>query len=111
MNIIRHLGFCCDVNVIQLLGFCYDGTLQALIYERCWQQVTTQDFSNVSLICKLDFGCRLMASPSELQLKRLIVGGAAPKLDGGFDNSFGVEVVGGCAAIGEEGRINLAPRQ
>ncbi|CAL9776729.1 unnamed protein product, partial [Musa acuminata subsp. burmannicoides] len=26
-----------------------------------------------------DFGCRLMASPSELQLKRLVVGGAAPE--------------------------------
>ncbi|CAL9147180.1 unnamed protein product [Musa hybrid cultivar] len=78
MNIIWHLGFCCDVNVIQLLGFCYDSMLQALIYERCWQQVVTQDFSNISLIGKLeDFGGRLMASPSELRLKRLVVGGTA----------------------------------
>ena len=49
VNIIRHLGFYYDVNVIQLLGFCCDDTLGALIYKRCWQQVATQDFNNVSL--------------------------------------------------------------
>nr|ABF70047.1 protein kinase-related [Musa acuminata] len=95
VNITQHLGFYCDVNVIQLLGFCCDGMLRALIYKRCWQQVATQDF-NVSLIGELeDFGGCLMASSLKLRLRRLVVGGAAPKPDGGFDSNSEVEVVGG----------------
>lgn len=91
--------------------------LQGLIHERAIASLdrrkgeTSLLVGAGAIVVELDFGCRLMASPSELQLKRLVVGSAAPKLDGGFDNSFGVEVIGGCAAIGEEGRIILAPRQ
>ncbi|CAL9137508.1 unnamed protein product, partial [Musa acuminata var. zebrina] len=55
VNIIRHLGFYCDVNIIQLLCFCCDGTLRVLIYKKCWQQVTPQDFNNISLIGEVLF--------------------------------------------------------
>ncbi|THU50544.1 hypothetical protein C4D60_Mb06t21360 [Musa balbisiana] len=88
--------------------FCYDGTLRALIYKGCWQQVVAQNFNNIffdwrgliheriaafldrrrevaslfvgATVIELEvFGGRLMASLLELWLKRLVVGGAAPE--------------------------------
>lgn len=50
VNEVVTIGRIYHVNIIWLLGFCCDGTLRALIYKRCWQQVAAQDFSSVSLI-------------------------------------------------------------
>ncbi|CAL9057507.1 unnamed protein product, partial [Musa banksii] len=64
------------------------GTLRALIYERCWQQVTTQDFNSVSLMGKILF----MKGQQHLfdrwrGCENAVVGDVAPEPDGGFGGS------------------------
>ncbi|CAD5171301.1 unnamed protein product, partial [Musa acuminata subsp. malaccensis] len=76
-------------------GFYYNGTLQALIYERCWVQVA-QDFNSISLIGEILFtkGQQHLFD-RQRGCKNAIVSGAAPEPDGGFDGSSRVEVIGG----------------